>query len=393
MAKSKPPRKIRSQSPASRDAARPAASCEGLGYSGGNLDDLRKRIDAIDDQLVQLINERGCIAQEIGRIKLLDGTPIYSPDREHQIFARLQELNQGPFPQDVLKAVYRELMSGSFALEKPLRVSFLGPLGSYSHQASVEKFGASVEYEPVTTIAAAVNEVERSRVDFAVVPIENSTSGGVVDTLDALLELSVRICAELYLPIHHNLISRRPLADITQVYSKPEVFSQCRDWLTQTGLQSKTVAVSSTSKAVELSAADESVAALGSVLAAELYNVPIQVRNVEDSAANVTRFFVIGKKSPKPTGDDCTMLLFGTSHRSGALVRVLDAFRQNEVNLSMITSRPNKRKNWEYAFFVSADGHEHEPTFSKTLQQIEPLCTFSKVLGSFPRAANPAAGE
>lgn len=371
-----------------RDEKKPG---DAAAAASADLDALRLRIDAIDEQLVRLINERGKIAQDIGQRKQQDGTPIYAPDREHKIFARLNELNDGPFPPDVLRAVYRELMSGSFALEKPLRVSFLGPLGSYSHQAAVEKFGASVEYEPVNAIAAAVSEVERSHADFAVVPIENTISGGVVDTLDALLDMSARICAELYLPIHHNLISRRPIAEITQVCSKPEVFSQCRDWLAQTGLAAKTVAVESTSRAVEMAANDDNVAAMGSAIAAELYGVPIQVRNVEDTTANVTRFFIIGTKPPNPTGDDCTMLLFGTSHRAGALAEVLDIFRQHKINLTMITSRPNRRKNWEYAFFVAADGHEQDEDFAKALATVDPQCSFLKVLGSFPRGVNPAA--
>ncbi len=363
-------------------------SSERLPSDPVSLEALRSRIDVIDQELVKLISERGSLAQQIGQLKARDKTPIYAPDREKEILQALRERNPGPFPTRVLEAVYRELMSGSFSLEKPLRIAYLGPEGSFSHLAALGKFGASVEYEPVTSIDAVFAEVERGHADFAVVPIENSIGGGVIDTMDAFPEHSVHICAEIYRRIQHNLMARVPLERIERVYSKPEVFEQCRRWLTETGMTSKTVPVSSTSKAAEQAAQEDNAAALGSELAAELYKLPIQVRNVEDNANNVTRFFIIGPTHARPTGDDRTALFFTTTDRAGALVDVLDVFRSERVNLTMITSRPSRRKNWEYHFFVDVEGHIEDAPLAHATDAAREFCSEIKVLGSFPREAN-----
>lgn len=354
-----------------------------------SLGELRREIDAIDAQLVALINARGRAAAAIGAIKNTSDAPIYAPDREQEILARVCKLNAGPFPDRVILAVYRELMSGSFSLERPQRIAYLGPPGSFSHLAATGKFGASVEYTPVAEIRAVFREVERGHADFAVVPVENSTGGGVIDTLDALINSPVRVCAEVHRRIHHNLLSRAPLSDIERLYSKPEVFSQCRNWLLETGLLEKTIPVASTSRAAELAATEPGAAALGSTLAAELHCLPLQVANVEDDANNVTRFFVLGKTPGRPTGDDKTVIMFTTSHQAGALVDVLEAFRSAHINLTMITSRPNRRRNWEYYFFVDAEGHADDENMSRALQTARQSCLQLSVLGSFPRASEP----
>lgn len=350
------------------------------------LSELRRRIDALDEQLVRLISERGQLAAAIGKIKAAEGAPVYAPDREKEILQRLRERNPGPFPDRVLHAIYRELMSGSLALERPQRIAYLGPRGSFSHLAATNRFGASVEYEPVADIRGAFAEAEQGHADFAVVPVENSLGGGVVDTLDAFMDSKARICAEINLAVHQNLLSRIPLEQIDRLYSKPEAFDQCKQWLLETGLLSKTVPVASTSKAAELAAAEERAAAIGSTLAAELYDVPILVSDIEDHPNNITRFFVLGHVAPKPTGDDKTTLMFITAHRAGALVDVLDVFRTYGLNLSMITSRPSRRHTWEYCFFVDAEGHMATENVAQAIAAAREHCAQLTVLGSYPRA-------
>jgi chorismate mutase/prephenate dehydratase len=356
----------------------------------GDLADARRRVDAIDAQLVKLISARGQLAQRIGRLKTADGTPIYAPDRESEILQRLCRDNPGPFPNSVLLAVYREIMSGSFALERALRIAFLGPRGSFSHLAATGKFGQAVEYEPVGDIPAAFAEVERGHADFAVVPVENSLGGGVHDTLDAFVTSPVKVCAEIIRRVHHNLLTRLPLAQVERVYSKPEVFDQCKHWLMETGLLARTIATASTSKAAEQAAAEDGAAAIGSTLAAELHNLPIQVPNIEDNPNNVTRFFVLGREPARRTGDDKTAILFTTAHRAGALADVLNAFRAEQVNLSMIVSLPSRRNAWEYYFFVDAEGHADDPPLIRALAAAREFCLYLTVLGSFPRATEIA---
>lgn len=350
------------------------------------LAELRRRIDAIDDQLIRLISERGGLAAEIGQIKARSGSPVYAPDREKEIFSRIRQANAGPFPDRVLSAIYRELMSGSFALEKPMRIAYLGPKGSFSHLAATGKFGASVEYEPVSNIAAAFSEVERGHADFAVAPVENSTGGGVIDTLDSFINTSAKACAEIIRRIHHNVLSREPLDRVEKLYSKPEVFAQCQQWLRETGMDRKIVPVASSSKAAELAAGEAGTAAIGSTLAAEIYQLPILFANIEDNPYNVTRFFVVGRTFARPTGDDKTAIMFAVPHRAGALVDVLDVFRTERINLTMITSRPSQKRNWEYNFFVDAEGHIEDEAMRRAADAVREFCLQFSVLGSFPRA-------
>lgn len=357
-----------------------------------NLAELRQRIDALDEQLIALLSERGRVAAAIGRAKVVDGTPIYASDREHEILTRIAERNPGPFPTSVLQAIYRELMSGSFLLERPLRIAFLGPRGSFSHLAASAKFGASVEYEPIADIDGIFREVERDHADFGVVPVENSTGGGIVDTLDAFLNTTAQVCAELVQPVQHNLLARVPVEEIRCVYSKPEVFDQCRQWLMQTGLLSRTKAMASSSKAVEVAAQEEGAAAIGSSLAAELYGLPVLIEHVEDNPGNMTRFFVLGRSAARPTGSDKTALIFATPDHAGALVDVLDVFRGAGVNLTMITSRPSRRQNWDYYFFTIAEGHAEDAALTAALGECRTRCTYLRVLGSFPRGAETRQG-
>ncbi|MCC7204631.1 MAG: chorismate mutase, partial [Phycisphaeraceae bacterium] len=302
----------------------------GSAASGGvNLEALRARIDQLDHQLVDLLNQRAKVVVEIGKLKQQGNTPIYAPDREQQVLAQIRQANHGPLPDACLEAIWRELMSGSFALERPLRVGYLGPAGTFSHLAARRKFGASVEYDGLIDIPAVFEEVSRGRVDLGIVPIENSSEGGINATLDALVDTPLRICAEVILTIHHNLLSKVPFEQVKKVYSHPQPLAQCRRWLSAQMSQVDRVAEASTTRAAELAAKDPHGAAIGSTMAAELYGHKVLFANIEDNPNNVTRFFVISKQSPRPTGDDKTSIMFTAAHKAGTLSEVLDVFREH----------------------------------------------------------------
>ncbi len=353
------------------------------------LDELRHKIDELDAQIVRLLNQRADVVVEVGKLKNAGKQPIYAPDREKAVLDRITAANEGPLPDETLAAIYRELMSGSFALEKPLGIAFLGPVGSYSHIAATGKFGASVQYQSINDIRGVFEEVARGRVDFGVVPVENTSGGGVIDTLDAFVETDVKVCAEVQRFIHHNLLANCRLPEITEVYSKPEVFQQCQRWLSETGLAGKTVAVASTSKAAEMAAERPQTAAIGSTLAAESYGLKIVRGNVEDAATNVTRFFIIGRDIARPTGADKTALMLVVSHKAGALVDVLNVFRGESINLTMITSRPSKKRNWEYYFFIDIEGHIEDEAVRRAVEAARDHCLQLSVLGSFPKGGEP----
>src|SRR5438477_4219392 len=263
------------------------------------LNPLREKIDELDHKIVELLNVRARIVVDIGKIKHQVGSPVYAPDREKIVLERIRAANKavgGPLPNSCLEAIYRELMSGSFALEKPLRIAYLGPQGSFSHMASVKKFGSSVEHVPLTDIAACFKEVDRGHADLALVPIENSTVGGIIESMDAFLEnRSLTIIAEVLIAIHSHLLANCAPEEVRIIYSKGEALNQCRQWLTATFPSVERMAVASSSRAAEMAAAEKGAAAIGSTLAAELYNLKVLFSNIEDNPNNVTRFFVIGK--------------------------------------------------------------------------------------------------
>ncbi len=357
------------------------------------LHPLREKIDELDLRIVELLNARARIVVDIGKIKHQSGAPVYAPDREKVVLERIRQANKavgGPLPNSCLEAIYRELMSGSFALEKPLRIAYLGPQGSFSHLASVKKFGNSVEHVALTDIAAVFKEVDCGHADLALVPIENSTVGGIIESMDAFLETrSVVIVAEVLVAIHSHFLANCPPEEVKIVYSKGEALTQCRQWLTATFPNIQRMAVASSSKAAEMAAIETGAAAIGSTLAAELYNLKILFSNIEDNPHNVTRFFVIGKSNhaPKRTGDDKTSLLFTTAHKSGALVDVLDVFRRFNLNLTNIDTRPSQKRNFEYYFFTDIVGHSEDENLQAALKEARQHCLQIAVLGSFPRAA------
>jgi chorismate mutase/prephenate dehydratase len=351
-----------------------------------SLDELRKQINEIDSKLVELLNERARVVVEIGKLKSKDGAQIYAPHREKQVIDKIIKANKGPLPNKTLTAIWRELMSGSFFLEKPLRIGYLGPGGSFSHTAAMLKFGQSVEYEPLADIRSIFDEVSKGHCDLGVVPIENTTGGGVIETLDALVESDVKVCSEVLMAIHHNLLANCPLEEIKKVYSKPEIFAQCRNWLSATLKDVEAIPVASSAKAAQLAAEEEGVAAIGSAIAGELYELKIIFENIEDIARNVTRFLVIGKEDAKRTGEDKTAILFSTAHKAGALSDVLDVFKRYELNLTNIESRPSRKGQWEYYFFIDIIGHRTDENVQKGLDEASKHCLALSILGSFPRA-------
>lgn len=354
-----------------------------------DLETLRGQIDELDRQIVELLNRRAEVVVRVGKAKRASGGQIYAPDREKAVLDRIAALNQGPLAAKTLQAIYRELMSGSFLLEKPLRVGYLGPEGSFSHLAALKKFGSSIEYMPLADIVAVFEEVVRDHVDLGVVPIENSVGGGVIDTMDAFVDNDVVVCAEVLVQIHHNLLANCRPEEITMIASKPEVFAQCRTWLSRSLQKVDLIPVASSSKAAEMAAQQKGLAAIGSTLAAELYDLKIIFSNIEDAAANMTRFFVISKRLPKPTGNDKTALMFTTSHRAGALVDVLNVLGRFGINMTNIDTRPSKRRNWEYYFYVDLEGHIEEERVAKAVAACKEHCLELHVLGSFPRAGEP----
>lgn len=351
-----------------------------------SLEELRKKIDDVDHQLVQLLNERARVVVDIGKLKSKTDGPVYAPDREKQVLEKIVKANAGPLPDKCLVAIWRELMSGSFFLEKSLRIGYLGPCGSFSHTAAMLKFGQSVEYEPLTDITSIFDEVSKGHCDLGLAPVENTMGGGVIETLDALIDSDVKICAEVLMAIHHNLLANCGLGEIEVIYSKPEVFAQCRKWLSATFKDAQTVAVASTAKAAQMAANEPKAAAIGSHIAAEIYGLKVVYENIEDIANNITRFLIISREDAKRTGEDKTAILFSTAHKAGALADVLDVFKRHEINLTNIESRPSKKRQWEYYFFMDFLGHKTDKNIIDGLEESRKHCLQLSILGSFPRA-------
>ena len=354
------------------------------------LRNLRTQIDKLDLQLLKLINERATVAAEIGRLKNEHGEEVFSPAREEEVIKNVLDLhakNKGTVDPTTVRAIFRELISGSRALQKILKVAYLGPEYSFSHLAAVERFGQGVEMMGVGTIAAVFEEVNRSHVDFGVVPVENSTDGRVADTLDMFMRMPhLQICAEVRLQVHHNLMANCSQEEIRRVYSKAQALSQCRNWLSKNVPQALLKEVSSTPDAARLAQMEPGAAAVASRQAAVHYGLRILFQDIEDSPYNETRFAVIGHQKCGKTGHDKTSLMFRVPHSSGSLVAALDIFKQAKINLTWIESYPAKLPKPEYIFFIDVEGHVDDPKVAKALKSLAEHCDSVTVLGSFPMA-------
>ena len=317
----------------------------------------RDQIDALDQQLVLAMNERAKVVQQVGEAKRRLGYPVFAPHREREVLEKIKGLNDGPLASRTLHAIWRQMMSGSFALERGLRIAYLGPRGSFSHLAATRQFGESVEHVDVRSIGNVFSEVATSHCDYGMVPYENSSGGSISDTLDAFLEHDVTVYAEVKVEIRHSLYAQGKPDDIRQVMSKPQVFDQCRRWLRTHLPQAELVPELSTSRAVERASSETGVAAIGSEIAGDIYGVPALFRGIQDRSNNITRFLVIAREAARPTGEDKTTVMFVTKDRPGALVDVLADFQSNGLNLSHIDKRPSGRENWEYTFFVDVLSH------------------------------------
>ena len=359
---------------------------------------LREQIGALDHALIKLLNERSKLVVKVGAKKRMSGIPIYAPHREQEVLDRVVKANRGPLPSRTIEAVYRELMSGSFALEQPLRIGYLGPPGSYSHLAATRQFGSSVAYEDLHEIAGVFTEVRRGHVDYGLAPIENSLGGGIVETLDAFKASrgEVSIYSEAQLNVHHSLLANCEPKQVRRIHSKPEVFSQCRSWLATQYPQAQLIPAASSSRAAQTAVeenrtadsigAEPGSAAIGSELAGKLYGLPVLFARIEDDPSNITRFAVISRHRAKRSGDDKTSVMFNTADKPGALVDVLLVFKAAGINLSHIDKRPSGKTNWEYTFFVDLHGHRDDKAVAKALREATTHCKELIVLGSYPRA-------
>jgi chorismate mutase/prephenate dehydratase len=351
------------------------------------LPTLRKQIDDLDEQIVALLNQRAKVVVQIGQHKQRTSAPIYAPDREKRVLERVRQLNAGPLPDRCLEAVYRELMSGSFALEKPLRVAFAGPAGNFSHAAAVRKFGSSVEYAPVASVASVFEEVARGHADHGIVPMEDSLHGGLAETLDAFQSTTARICAEVLIQLHLHLLSGCAWSEVTRVVAAPEALSRCRRWLAQAAGDRAVDTVADSSLALRRAAEETGVAAIAPRATDAFDTLRPLFADIEDNPDVVSRFFVIARESAKPSGDDKTAIMFTTAHRPGALADVLDVFKDAGINLTDIEKRPSPNAGREYFFFIDVQGHADDPTMTAAIDAARKHCLQLAVLGSYPRAA------
>lgn len=353
-----------------------------------SLRTIRSQIDKLDVQIVKIINERAGLAAEIGRIKNENGEEVFSPAREEEVLQNVLAVNEkvkGPLDPNTMRAIFREIMSGSRALQKVIKVAYLGPEYSFSHLAALERFGQAVEFIGVGTITTVFEEVNRGHVDYGVVPLENSTDGRIADTLDMFIrQPTIRINAEVRLRIRHNLLAKCEQPEIRRVYSKGQALSQCRSWLSKNVPQAALHEVSSTADAARLAQTEPGAAAVASRQAAVKYGLRVLFSEIEDSPHNETRFAVIGSQKAPRTGTDKTAVMFRIPHHPGSLAEALDTFKSNKINLTWIESFPARLAKAEYIFFVDFDGHTEDPKVAKTLKALGETCEEVTVLGSFP---------
>ena len=353
---------------------------------------LRGKIDGLDREIVALLNRRLALAAEIGKHKRDAGGAIYVPEREDAVLRKVAALNAGPMKPEAVRAIYREIMSAAIALERPLRIAYLGPEATNSHQAALKKFGASVEYRAFATFADIFTAVEKGEADHGVVPIENSTEGSVRDALDLFVESELKIVSQVCLEISYCLSSRTPLAKIQRVYSKDQALAQCRRWLQRQLPHAQLVGASSTAHAVRIARDEPGAAAVASELAAAHHGVPVLERNIQDSADNTTRFLVLGKIPAGPVGGgrDVSSYLIslgdGAAAHSGSLLRMLQPLAQRGINLSKIESRPSRKRPWDYFFFLDVSGHHEDAALQAAVAELKKICPMVKWLGSYPVA-------
>jgi chorismate mutase/prephenate dehydratase len=349
-----------------------------------NISKHRKAIDKLDAHIVRRLNERTRHVLAIGDIKLAAGEEIYAPHRERAVFERVCGLNQGPMTDEQLRAVYREIMSSALALEKTMTIAYFGPETTFTHQAAIRRFGSSLKYSPQKTIADVFTEVGKRSADYGVVPVENSTEGVVTYTLDMFVDSDLKIVSQIVLPVQQCLMSNSPRKRIKKLYVHPQSLAQCRGWIQNHLPQVEIIETSSNPRSAELAAKEKGAAAIAGLLAAEKHGLRVLEQDIQDNAANATRFLVLGRQCSPPTGDDRTSLMLSVADKAGALHEAIAAFRRHKINMTKIESRPSKRKAWEYFFFIDCEGHAQDRPVAKAIRLLGEHCNFVKILGSYP---------
>ncbi len=349
------------------------------------LAELRSGIDAIDQEIVDLINKRLCIGQKIGNIKQERGSKVLDPNRERKVLEHLEKINSGPLEEDVLRYIFSVIMTATRQIQKSQRISYLGPEASYTHIAALKHFRHSGLFVEETSIRDIFSEVERKESHFGVVPVENSIEGAVNHTLDLFQEFNLHIQAEHFEKISHDLLSvSGKIQDIKKIVSHPQALAQCRGWIRRKFPDIELVETSSTSNAAKLASEDITAAAIASSRAAHIYGLQIVESKLEDYSGNVTRFLIIGHEDSSPTGKDKTSIMFATSHVPGALFRALEPVNRSGLNMVKLESRPMKDQNWSYFFFMDIEGHIQDKKVAQTLEAIQEQCLYLKHLGSYP---------
>jgi chorismate mutase/prephenate dehydratase len=347
--------------------------------------ELRDRIDALDDQLLALLNERGRLAQEVGHAK--NGASIYRPEREAQVVRRLQAANAGPLPKESVSRLFKEIMSACRSLEQPMTVSYLGPEGTFSEAATVKQFGGSVQGMPVTSFDEVFRAVELEQAHYGVVPVENSTEGAIGRSLDLLLTTPLSICGEVVLRVRQNLLRKDGGLDaIRVIYSHAQSLGQCQGWLNAHLPGVERIAVSSNAEAARLAAEQPDAVAIAGEIAAGHYDLVIVAPGIEDDAGNTTRFLVLGRDVTAPSGKDKTSLAVYVKNKPGALLELIEPFARMGVGLSKLESRPARSGSWEYVFFIDLDGHRQESKVAEAIKEAAGHALSLKVLGSYPTA-------
>ena len=355
---------------------------------------LRARIDALDEEIQRLVSERAACAREIAEVKRAagDGNALYRPEREAEVLRRVVARNGGPLPDEALVRLFTELMSACRAVQGPVRVAYLGPEGTFTQEAALRQFGGFAELRPMEDIDAVFREVEAGGADHGVVPVENSSEGVVTHTLDRMLASPLAICGEVELRVHHNLLAREgPVEAVRRVYAHQQALAQCRRWLDEHLPRAERAAVASNAEAARRAADETGAAAVASEAAAGRYGLRVLARNIEDEPGNTTRFLVVGRQSPPPSGADKTSLVLSARNEPGALFRLLEPLARHGISMTRIESRPARRGGlWEYVFFVDIEGHAEEPHVAAALAELERRATLFRVLGAYPRALRAA---
>lgn len=347
----------------------------------------RDQIDDIDQQMLALLNKRASLAQSIGHVKAKSDAPVMRPEREAQVLDKLNAANQGPLSAQHVSVLFKEIMSACRSLEREVHVAFLGPLGTYSEQAVWSFFGHCVQAEPVQTIEEAFRQLQAQQVDFAVVPVENSTEGSIARTLDALVESNALVCGEVQLAIHHQLLCQTGTLDnIEKICAHPQALAQCRNWLAQYAPHIQQETVASNGVAAQMASENAKVAAIAGQAARERYGLKAFQEHIQDDAHNTTRFLVLGNQITGPSGQDKTSLVASVPNQPGAVYKMLEPFSAENVSMTRLESRPARNGRWEYYFFIDLQGHQTEPAVAKALDQLKKNASFLKVLGSYPMA-------